>query len=241
MSCSHTVFHRHLSHPAVGGPKFAPTPTSRSRGDVMESAFILPTAVQSTAFLVERAAVNDAAYLQPDDSALCALTDFRHEHPITVHADSLVGNALRDMNQRSVHALLVTREEDSGIGQQVVGMITHFDIERRHPHRHRYGNGTFSSRFSRLRVAEVMAPCDELSLVKYQSLQSLTASELYEMFQGTGLTHLLVVESLGNGSTLARGLLSRASLTVRLHRARPVPCGEPGYHAARSAFVSCTR
>ncbi len=184
----------------------------------MENALVLPPEVQSTAFFAERAAVIDAAYLQPGDPALCALTDFRHEHPIAVHADSFVGDALRDMNHRSVHALLVTREEDSGMEQQVVGMITYFDIERRHPRR--FPHGTLSNRFSRLRVAEVMTSCDELSLVNYQSLQSLTASDLYEMFQGTGLTHLLVVERHGNGSTLARGLLSRASLTMRLHRAR---------------------
>ncbi|MGO9036783.1 MAG: CBS domain-containing protein [Steroidobacteraceae bacterium] len=184
----------------------------------MENALVLPSEAQTAAFLAERAAVNDAAYLQPDDSALCALTDFRHEHPITVHADSFVGDALRDMNLRSVHALLVTREVEFGIGEQVVGMITYFDIERRHSHRHPHG--TLSMQFSRLRVAEVMAPCEELSLVNYQSLQSLSASDLYEMFQGTGLTHLLVVERHGNGSTLARGLLSRASLTMRLHRAR---------------------
>ncbi len=184
----------------------------------MENVLVPPSGIRSTASLAERAAANDGAYLQPNDSAFCALSDFRHEYPITVPADSFVEDALRDMHRHSVHALLVTREEDSGTGQQVVGMITYFDIER--SRRHRYPPAGFSSGHSQPRVAELMTPCDELSLVKYQSLQSLTAQDLYEMFQGTGLTHLLVVENHGNGSTLARGLLSRASLTMRLHRAR---------------------
>jgi hypothetical protein len=63
-----------------------------------------------------------------------------------------------------------------------------------------------------------MTPRNELSLVNYESLQTLTALDLYEMFQGTGLTHLLVVEMHGDDSAIARGLLSRAALTKRLRR-----------------------
>ena len=40
------------------------------------------------------------------------------------------------------------------------------------------------------------------------------------MFQGTGLTHLLVVEIQGDDSTLARGLVSRANLAKRLRCSR---------------------
>jgi hypothetical protein len=40
------------------------------------------------------------------------------------------------------------------------------------------------------------------------------------MFQGTGLTHLLVVEIHSDEVTLARGLVSRATLAKRLRRSR---------------------
>jgi hypothetical protein len=63
-----------------------------------------------------------------------------------------------------------------------------------------------------------MTPRSELSLVNYDSLRTLTALDLYRMFQGTGLTHLLVVESQGVDSAPARGLLSRATLAKRLSR-----------------------
>jgi len=69
-------------------------------------------------------------------------------------------------------------------------------------------------------VGDIVTSWDELSLVKYDSLQTLTARDLYEMFQGTGLTHLLVVEAHGDDSAVARGLLSRATLAKRLQRAR---------------------
>ena len=184
----------------------------------MENALMVPSEVWSAASVTERTVANDAAYLESGDSALCALTDFRREHPLTVEASSSIDDALGDMNRLSIHALLVTRQAAAGIDQQVVGLITYFDIERQRPHRNpreaAAGGGL------RIRVEEVMTPSDELSLVKYESLQSLTARELYEMFQGTGLTHLLVVEDHGYESTVARGLVSRAALTIRLHRPR---------------------
>jgi hypothetical protein len=68
-----------------------------------------------------------------------------------------------------------------------------------------------------------MTPWNELPLVQYESLQSLTAYDLFEMFQGTGLTHLLVVETHGDESALARGLVSRATLAKRLRRASVTP------------------
>lgn len=61
-----------------------------------------------------------------------------------------------------------------------------------------------------------MTPWDELSPVNYQALRTVTAGELYEMFQGTGLTHLVVVEMHQNNCAYVRGLLSRATLARRL-------------------------
>ncbi len=70
-----------------------------------------------------------------------------------------------------------------------------------------------------------MTPWDELSLVHYDSLAALTALELSEMFRGTGLTHLLVIEMQADDSALARGLISRGSLAKRLRRHRKTANG----------------
>jgi len=184
----------------------------------METALVVPSRVRSAASLIERTVAIDDTCLDAGDSAFCALTDFRREYPITVDTDSSIDDALGDMNRLGVHALLVTRQELGGIEQQVVGLITYYEIERNRPHRFPLAAG--SSKRSDVRVADVMTPWNELSLVKYQSLEMLTAFDLYEMFQGTGLTHLLVVEILGDDSAVARGLLSRATLAKRLRRAR---------------------
>jgi CBS domain-containing protein len=104
--------------------------------------------------------------------------------------------------------------------QQIVGLITHYDIERRQPHRSPQVG--VSTAYGEVCVGDVMTPWNELPLIKYESLQSLTASDLYEMFQGTGLTHLLVIEAHDDGSAVARGLLSRSALAKRLRRPRAV-------------------
>ncbi len=185
---------------------------------MMESMFVVPCGSRPTAQGVERSVAKDAAFLRPDDCALCALTDFRRECPVTVEADSAIDEALGEMNRLGVHALLVTRELCAGIEQQVVGLITGYHIERRRPERRPWEAA--SGARSRIRVADVMTPWNELSLVSYESLRSLTAYDLHRMFQGTGLTHLLVIEDRGDESAFARGLISRAALTIRLHRAR---------------------
>jgi CBS domain-containing protein len=173
----------------------------------METALVVPSRARSAASLFVRSVANDDAFLEADDSAFYALTDFRREYPITVDADSSIDEALGDMNRLNVHALLVTREGPGGADPQVVGLITAYDIERSRSRRH-------------AAVGDIMTSWNELSLVKYESLQTLTALDLYEMFQGTGLTHLLVVELQGDDSVLARGLLSRATLAKRLRGAR---------------------
>jgi len=168
--------------------------------------------------LIERIGANDDAYLEHDDSAFCALTDFRREYLITGDADDSIDDALADMNRLGVHALLVTRQELGVIEQQVVGLITYYDIERIRPHR--FSQPTIRRKGRMIRVGDIMTPWNELSLIHYESLQTLTASDVYKMFQGTGLTHLLVIENYDHHSVVASGLLSRATLAKRLRRIR---------------------
>lgn len=168
------------------------------------------------ASVMEYSGANVTAWFVADDSCLSALADFRREDPITVQASSPIESALRDMHRWSVHALLVTREATDDLKQRVVGLITYYDIERWQPHR--FPQSSARSDRADSRVEDVMTPWDELPLVHYESLQSLSVSDVYAMFQGTGLTHLLVVESQTH-ETCTRGLISRATITRRLREA----------------------
>ena len=165
----------------------------------MGNAFVARARVRPVASLNE--SVDDGACLDLEDSALCVLTDFQQHDPVTVEIDCPIEDALAEMSRWGVHALLVTQQALDGMDLQVVGLITHCDIERR-DRRHD-------------RVGEVMTAWDELALVRYESLGTLAGHDLHEMFQGTGLTHLLVVEFRDDDSAVARGLLSRASLDKR--------------------------
>jgi len=184
----------------------------------MESALVVPFRVRRAASLKERNGAMDDAYLESGDSAFCALTDFRGENPISVEVDTSIEDAYADMNRLGVHALLVTQQDLGQIDSQIIGLITAYDIERQRPHRSPRAAGFVARQLAR--VGDVMTPWNELSLVKYESLQALTAVDLYEMFQGTGLTHLLVVEMRSDDSAVARGVLSRAALARRLRRGR---------------------
>jgi CBS domain-containing protein len=182
----------------------------------METALVVPAQVRWSASLVERSIQNDDSQLEADDSAFHALTDFQHEYPITVDTDTSIDEAFADMNRLCVHALLVTEGSFEGVDAQVAGLITAYDIVRERPHSSSRTTGMRPRKH--ITVGEIMTPRSELSLVNHESLQTLTALDLYQMFQGTGLTHLLVIETRGVDSAVARGLLSRATLAKRLRR-----------------------
>lgn len=173
----------------------------------MEAVLVAPSRVRPAASLIERTVANDEYYLDAADPAFSALTDFRREFPITVAADESADDALADMKRLAVHALLVTEEGAEDAESRVIGLITANDIER-------YCRNAPASHT----VGDVMTPWDELPLVNYESLQALTALDLYRMFQGTGLTHLLVVDIREDDSAETRGLLSRSALAKRLRR-----------------------
>ncbi len=159
--------------------------------------------------------------LHPEDAAIYAITDFRRNYPITVEADCSIDEALAEMVRLRLHCLLVTRQERGGLEQQILGLVTAQDLERHLRRRKR--DAEQSGPPSVARIDEVMTPWDELPLIKYESLQSLTAAQLYDMFRGTGITHVLVAETHHEDSALVRGLVSRASLAKRLRRHHSVP------------------
>ena len=184
----------------------------------MDTTLVALPRVRATAGFVERRVADDDTYLEPGDSAFYALTDFRRISPRTIEAHASIDAALAEMNRRSVGALLVTKESSFEECPQIIGLITEYDIQRERPHR--YDKNSVFVKPRHASVGEVMTPAEELSLVHFESLQSLAAIDVYKMFQGTGLTHLLVIETQGDASFEARGLLSRATLARRLRCGR---------------------
>jgi CBS domain-containing protein len=152
--------------------------------------------------------------LYPDDPAYRAVIDFRFDAPITVPADYPVEAALADMHRLRVHALLVTREEPDSSEPHFVGLVTQHELVQ--PHALQAGVPSAPDGSGHTCVADVMTPVEELSVARYASLRDLTVLDVHEMFQGTGLSHLVVVDADGSDFGVARGLISRARLARRL-------------------------
>jgi CBS-domain-containing membrane protein len=179
----------------------------------IDNIVIVPARNRQANTLVERTLTNDEGRLLNTDHACCAFTDFHFEYPITVSSETTSRSCARHMRRLGIHALLVTRRERSSIDEQVIGLVTHNDISL--PGRSRNAR-LMSQEPARVRVGALMTPWDKLSLVHYESLASLTALEMLQMFQGTGLTHLLVINMQDDGPALARGIISRGALAGRL-------------------------
>jgi CBS domain-containing protein len=162
--------------------------------------------------------------LGPDDAAVYAMTDFRRECPICISPSRSIDEALEDMNRLGIHALLVTQPRDTTGHNQMLGLIIAYRIQE-----HRAPERQLPKPLRGCRnvctVGEIMTPWQELALVNYRSLQYLNVSEVYRMFQGTGLTHVVIVETHDDDSVIARGLISRAALASRLQESNCVHAG----------------
>jgi len=148
-----------------------------------------------------------APLLDPHASAQEAFTDFRRDAPLSVDVQCPISHALAEMARLGVHSLLVTRCGSAQAEPFVVGLVTRASLARRVRR---------AAQLAPVSVADVMTPWQELPLVHVESLESVSALDMYERFQGTGLTHLLVVEASGEECVLARGVISRLSLARRL-------------------------
>jgi CBS-domain-containing membrane protein len=159
--------------------------------------------------VLPRRSVPDEHFLKSTDPAIDVITDFSREHPATVEDERQIDDALTDMIRVGVRALLVVRD------QRVVGLITSYDIQGERPLQ--FLQHSTYSHHQELRVAHIMTPWDKLLVVDWDALQHLRAGELLRMFDESGVTHMLVVETdMKHGTPIVRGLASRARLTRQL-------------------------
>jgi CBS domain-containing protein len=183
----------------------------------VDSAVLVSSPVRSAGSLLARTDAHGTPSLHAADSAIYGVADFKLDFPITVDIGASVDDALKRMDRLGIQALVVVSNRLSEESRDVVGLVTAYAIERA-CHRRR-SRSLVTDQLEGVSVGDVMTPWDHLSIVKYESLRSLTLNGVYEMFQGTGLTHLLVVETHGNDIMLVRGVLSRAAVAERLGRA----------------------
>ncbi len=178
------------------------------QGASLAAMSLVPMSRFGRAALPRRSAL-DGRSLELADPAVQALTDFTREFPVTVDPERHIDDALNDMIHLGVRALLVAKD------QRLVGLVTSYDIQGEKPIQFLHSSNY--NRHEEIRVAHIMTPLEELHALDWRSIESARAGDLLEIFEATGLTHLLVIELDRNGSTaVVRALASRARLMRQL-------------------------
>jgi CBS domain-containing protein len=134
--------------------------------------------------------------LKLTDPATRAMTDFQRDPPLTVSEDFSLDEAIDRMFRMGVRALLVVRE------RSVVGLMTAGEAVRLMP-RH-------------LRVGQVMTLTDDVPAIGWDTLADARIIDLLEIFDGTGVNHLVVLETHGAALSSVRGLIQRKRLQRQL-------------------------
>jgi CBS domain-containing protein len=124
------------------------------------------------------------------------MCDFLHEPPLTVREDSSLEDAIDHMFRLGVRAILVVRE------RSVVGLLVAREAAR--------------SNLRHLRVADVMILTDDMPAIGWDTLCEACVSDLIEIFDGTGVEHMLVLENQSACSSSVRGLIYRERLKRQL-------------------------
>jgi CBS domain-containing protein len=138
----------------------------------------------------------NAPRLKLSDPAARAMCDFLHEPPLAVPEDSSLEDAIDHMFRLGVRAVLVVRE------RCVVGLLSAREAARSNP-RH-------------LRVADVMILTDNMPAIGWDTLSEARISDLIEIFDATGVEHLVVLENQSARSSSVRGLIYRERLKRQL-------------------------
>lgn len=157
----------------------------------------------------------DPWFAHPSDPALGVMTDFRERASITVPENHTIDQALEHMKHTGVRCAFAVDEDQHAVS----GLITAYDIMGEIPMRHMR-----SMRVERRRVLvrDIMQRTTDWLVADIREIEAATVADVDGLFDRTRLTHIPVVENIGNGERRLRGLLSAAKIRRLLSRHRDV-------------------
>ena len=153
----------------------------------------------------------DPWFVQADDPALTAMTDFRSTASITVSHSAPIDEALEHMRHTGVRCAFAIDESR----RSVVGLVTAYDIMGEQPMRHMQAA---SMPRREVLVWHLMRRTADWTFLNYEDVARATVIEIERLFQELGLTHLPVMSTDDDGSRRLRGLLSAAKVRRLLKR-----------------------
>ena len=145
--------------------------------------------------------------LKVSDPAVRAMNDFQRDPPGTVAEDADLEQIIDHMFRLGVRAFLVVHE------RTVIGLITAEDASVARRARQHPGGGSRA-----LRAVDIMTPSIDVPAIDYQTLQDARVSDLLEIFEGTGVYYLVVLQTETATWSTVRGLIHRQRLERQLRR-----------------------
>jgi predicted transcriptional regulator len=149
--------------------------------------------------------------LKPSDPAVRAMNDFLQDPPSTVPEDADLEEIVDHMFCLGVRAFLVVHD------RSVIGLITAEDASDARRVSRQAGSGA-AGNAGMLRAADVMTPSLDVPAIDWQTLQESRISDLMEIFEGTGVRYLVVLQTETATWSTVRGLIHRQRLERQLIR-----------------------
>jgi predicted transcriptional regulator len=149
-------------------------------------------------------------YLNLEDAAERAIIDFLEDPPLTVSEDCPAQSALDEMYRLGVRTCVVARD------RAVLGLIctAHIDSDGGRE------EGDYVLRTS-LRTADVMTPVAEAPAIDWDTVQNSSVRDLVEVFEGAGVSYLVVLQRESASLTSVRGIVARDRLARCLRLGNP--------------------
>jgi CBS domain-containing protein len=144
-------------------------------------------------------------YVCAADPALSVMIDFRSRSPVTVSETTPMDKALEHMKHTGVRCTFVVDEKNSA----VVGMLTAYDILGEKPQHYMRFTGVSHGD---VLVKDIMQRISDWQVADIDGIEQSTVSDVYDLFDETGMTHFPVMETTGGIEQRLRGLLSFAKV-----------------------------
>jgi predicted transcriptional regulator len=145
--------------------------------------------------------------LRPGDPAVRAMSDFLDDPPRTIAEDAGLEEVVDHMFRLGVRAFLVVHD------RSVIGLITAEDADAGRRDQQRCGTTARG-----LRAVDVMTPAPDIPAIDWQTLQDSRVCDLIEIFEGSGVPYLVVLQTETASWSTVRGLIHRQRLERQLRR-----------------------
>ncbi len=145
--------------------------------------------------------------LRAADPAVQAMSDFLDDPPRTIAEDAGLEEVVDHMFRLGVRVFLVVRD------RSVIGLITAEDADAARSAQKSNGGAARA-----LRAADVMTPAPDVPAIDWQTLQESRICDLIEIFEGSGVRYLVVLQNETASWSTVRGLIHRQRLERALRR-----------------------